>query len=334
MAKRWIEDCSDKVFNSLQASNFNTEISTSYQDLGGFGNTCLTLEQEDDIKFQGLDFSTLPVREFYFEHDHKGKLCTLYRHYQWTVVQIAEKFGEETLPDILKSKLVGERDTKLDVIYCLYKRKGKFKIGPKEIVAAEKRPIAACYILKDGCVELGEEVATTRCRRSSVAGRKPLAPSMALVRQPGSPHHPLSEHVDGRGEGPRKAVDPAMLVTERGLISDLDLTPGGQTVVRSLEDVKPMDMHANFQVSFQTIQDLRAAIRQIFRSDDLQLKESPAMTATEVQVRYELMQRVLVQPCPGSADVLSPLISRAFRMMFRADVLPPLRLSYRIEVRR
>lgn len=325
VAKRWLEDCSDAVFNALQSSNFNSEMSTGYQDLGGFGNTCLSLEQEDDTLFKGLDFGCIPIGEFYFEYDHKSKLSKLFRRYQWTIVQIAEKFGEKNLPDRLKGLLQGDRDIKHDVIYCVFKRKGKFNIGPKEIVEAKKRPVGTLYVLRNGAEQLGEEggyyempafVARWERTSGSQWGHGPGSLAIPSVRY-------LNTFKDTELSAAEKAVEPSMLAEERGLISDLDLSPGGLTTVRSLEMVKPMDVHANFQVSYQTIQDERAQIRQIFRTDDLQLKESPAMTATEVQVRYELMQRILGSTVARlQSDLLDPLISRAFKMMFRAGALP------------
>ena len=60
-----------------------------------------------------------------------------------------------------------------------------------------------------------------------------------------------------------------------------------------------------------------------FYVDQLQLKDSPAMTATEVQVRYELMQRLL-GPTLGRlmSDFLDPLLSRTFNIMYRNGALP------------
>ena len=69
---------------------------------------------------------------------------------------------------------------------------------------------------------------------------------------------------------------------------------------------------------------LRTAIRQAYYSDQLQLQEGPQMTATEVQVRYELMQRLL-GPTLGrfQTEFLNPLIERVFGIMMRADALMP-----------
>ena len=69
--------------------------------------------------------------------------------------------------------------------------------------------------------------------------------------------------------------------------------------------------------------DVRASVRRIFFSDQLELNEGPQMTATEVQVRYELMQRLL-GPTLGrlQSEFLNPIVERAFYSMLRGNALP------------
>ena len=60
-------------------------------------------------------------------------------------------------------------------------------------------------------------------------------------------------------------------------------------------------------------------------ADQLELNEGPQMTATEVQVRYELMQRLL-GPTLGrlQSEFLNPIVERAFYSMLRGNALPPM----------
>jgi hypothetical protein len=71
---------------------------------------------------------------------------------------------------------------------------------------------------------------------------------------------------------------------------------------------------------------LRESIQRIFFTDQLQLQQNgPQMTATEVQIRFELMQRLL-GPTFGRmmAELLTPLVRRVFGILWRANMLPPL----------
>jgi hypothetical protein len=127
-----------------------------------------------------------------------------------------------------------------------------------------------------------------------------------------------------------KVLDPVTLTTQRGVMGDLDMEPGGVVVVQDINDVKPYESGARFDVSELQRDSLQASIRTTFHVDQLELKESPAMTATEVNVRYELMQRLL-GPTLGRLqnDFLDPLVSRTFKILMRAGQLPEVPESLR-----
>ena len=42
-AAEWLEDCTDRMFDALADSNFNTEVNELYLDLGAFGTGSLFL---------------------------------------------------------------------------------------------------------------------------------------------------------------------------------------------------------------------------------------------------------------------------------------------------
>jgi hypothetical protein len=119
-----------------------------------------------------------------------------------------------------------------------------------------------------------------------------------------------------------KVIDPAILAQERALLTDLDLSPGAVNSVRDINAFKAFESAARFDAVESTIVRLQSAIRRYFYIDQLELKESPAMTATEVQVRYELMQRLLSSTMARlKEDMLNPLIERTFNLLYRAGEL-------------
>ena len=67
--------------------------------------------------------------------------------------------------------------------------------------------------------------------------------------------------------------------------------------------------------------------------DQLELKESPQMTATEVNARMELMQR-LIGPSLSrlESDLLSPLVKRTLNILWRYNMLPPMPKSITGEI--
>lgn len=94
-------------------------------------------------------------------------------------------------------------------------------------------------------------------------------------------------------------------------------------MVASLESLKAFESQARFDVGALTKEDLQQSIRKAFFEDQLQLKESPQMTATEVQTRFEMMAR-LIGPSLGRIqnDLHAPLVSKTFNALFRYKRLP------------
>lgn len=325
-AKEWLDDTADRIYNALQESNFNLEISECYTDLVSYG-TSVVLEEFTGDELTGedieLEFSAVPIKEAYFEEDHKGGISTFYRRLMWTPSQIISKFGEENVPEKINALQAQGKLDRMEVVYCIWKRKGIDYDGG--IVAVEKRPYAFKYILKDGAESLGDEggyyempAYAPRWRKTSESkwGNSPAMVALADVLT-------LNNLVELILRSAEKVIDPPLKVTERGLLSDVDLQPGGLNVVRdTTNELIPLTTNARFDVSQLTKQDLIQSIEQAFYMDQLQLKNSPAMTATETMARMELMQRAL-GPTLGrlQSDLLDPLISRTLNILSRSGQL-------------
>ena len=323
-AKLWLQDTEERVFQALQESNFDMESSEFYLDLCSFGTGILTEEEifSRSGAYEGIDFSSAPIRDCYFEHDHNGQVLRFYRLFQWTALQIYDKFGKDGMPEDIARKLdvASDVDEKFDIIFCVYNRIGKEGSDTTKMLAPKERPFGFKWLLEKDASLLGEEggyfempafAARWRKVNGSRWGHSPATVALSDIMT-------LNELVEAVLESVGKVVDPATITTERGLLSDLDLARGGLTVVRSMDDLAPFESRARFDVSALEIDRLQGSINRAFFVDQLELKESPAMTATEVQVRYELIQRLL-GPTLGrlEADYLDPLIKRTFAILHR-----------------
>lgn len=321
-ANIWLENAANDVHGALQDSNFNLEISEAYIDLAGYGNAILIEEEDEEVEGKVV-FQSSPIQDSWFEEDSKGQVTNFYRKFVWTPLQIIDKFGDK-VPKKVKEAAKGaaQSNHKMDVIMCVFTRFDKKENrNSANVLAPKERPYGKKWLLKDGHELLGEEggyyeiptyVARWRKATGSQWGFGPshlALPDILTANQ-------LVEMILRATE---KVVDPAVLVTERGLISDLDLGPAGLSVVRDMDSMQPFESRARFDVSELRLQALQDTIRSFYYVDQLQLKDSPAMTATEVQVRYELMQRLL-GPTLGRLenDLLSPMIERTFNIRFRA----------------
>lgn len=336
-ARSWLDDCIDRMHDAIMVSNFPVEMASLILEWVGYGNGCLTQGLISEKTWEGLDFQCRPVRELLFEQDHTGRPYRSFFPLMWTPTQIISKFRDpedktkpsknipESIIEMAKQTDGGERQS---VIFCIYPREDVVALSYGEKVRAPlNRPWAWKYILRQGLVTLEEgghyEMTTYvgRWARSATSqwgyGPSLLAlPTVKLVNA-------LQEHIVNAAA---KVVDPATLVTERGLMSDLDLGPGGQTTVRRIEDIAPYESKARFDVSEMLLADHRNMIRKHFREDDITLKDSPAMTATEVNRRFVLLNRFLAPPVKRiQFDIFAPVIQNTFNAMYRMDQLeePP-----------
>lgn len=332
-SRAWLENGAHKCFTALQDSNFNLEANETYLDLVSYGTSMIVEEvEEENGVFQKLNFQSVPVEEMWFEQDHTGQPIRSYRRFMWTIDQIVSKFGEESLPEAMLQKFKAGGDQAMDeryaVIMCIYPRKDKKNADISKPLSAKERPFGLKYILHKDSTELGEEggyyenpafIPRWRKTSKSMWGHGPAMIALPDILT-------INSLVELILKATEKVVDPPTMVTERGLLSDLNLEPAGLTVVRSMDSMQPYESKARFDVSQLQREALKQSIRSIFYVDQLELKESPAMTATEVQTRYELMQRLL-GPTLGrlQSDYLDPLVQRTFNILYRAGQLgePP-----------
>lgn len=325
-AAQWLRDAAKITFETLRDSNFNLQANECYLDLTSFGSGFLTREVlEKDGEFKDFLFQSTPLKETFFEQDYRGRVSHFYRKMQWTPQQVVSKFGDKT-PDTIKEKAKTNAGTPdICIVFCVYRRTN-IEEEISGLAAPEQRPFGYKYFLYDNAEQIGDEggyysmpALAMRWRKTSesVWGNSPAMVALPDIMT-------LNELVELILNSLEKVVDPAVITTERGLLTDLDLGAGGLNVLREMSELAPFESRARFDVAELNRDKLQQSIRSIFYIDQLEMKDSPAMTATEVSVRYELMQRLL-GPTLGrlEADFLDPLVSSVFADLLRYKRIPP-----------
>jgi len=321
----WLENASLAVFDELQDSNFNLEINETYLDLTTWGTSFLMEEPVADIgkPWEGVTFSSCPVKECFFEQDHLGRPLTFFRHMEWEASRLIGRFGSDNVPEAVNKAFSIGSDEKFGVAFAVWPRNTSRKGA---VLRPSHRPYAWRYVFMRDKTPLGPEggyyefpVFVPRWETSSESrwGHSPAFIALADVLT----LNQLVELVLMAGE---KVVDPTVLMSERSGFTDLNLGAGEVNVGRDITDVgiRSFESGARFDVSQLRIEDLRAAIRGYFFVDDMQMKDSPAMTAAEVHARYELMHRSMSGPMSRlKTDLLDLIVERTFKLMLRAGQL-------------
>jgi hypothetical protein len=330
--RKWLEKNSDQLFGELEKSDFNGEASSAYPEYIGLGNTVTVLEARtnDAGEYDSLDFTSVPIKEVEFEEDHRGRIMRFYRVIAWTPGQILERFEDEenpgSVPDHIRERAKTAASQRIDVVFCVWER-DEYRESPEGeeplVLLPEKRPYGYCYFLRETGEQLGEEggyydfpVYIARYDRVPGSRWGRGLGHLALPHTKG-----LNAYVELVMTRAALDVDPPTKATERGMLSELDRRPGGITMVERMEDIEALDkgVQSRFDVGMMTLEEQRQELRRLFREDQLELKDSPQMTATEVQIRYDIMLKLLGPVLARlMAEYLTPMLEQAYRALFRA----------------
>lgn len=325
----------------LEASDFGMEMASSYLEWAVKGNNCLVTEPLGTAaEWKGFDFTAVPIAQTVFVEDCHGGTLRWYRHLSWTPVQCVDHCEAEKDDHGKPMHMVPERirkmaeaadgaTKKIPVVFAVYRRGGSFGTDKlpdtvEGIVIPDKRPFGCVYFTLEECEQLGGEGGYYRMPANM--GRWGKRPGTCWGFGRGHIALRSVKWLNGFKELQRnaaeKAVDPAAGVSER-VGGPVDNRPGKVTVMGSKDDWWPLESGARFDVSVEVLRDERLEIRRCFHEDDLQLKESPQMTATEVQARQDQMNRALGSPVARlTTDVLSPVVMIVLDHLSRAKRLP------------
>ena len=317
----WLEDSAKRMYDVFNESNFNTEVHEMYLDMVTMGTASLFVEEgRGGFDEAGVHFNTLHISEYYIQENTSGYVDTVYRKYKLTARQAVQEFGEENLGEKVLQAAKDKPDKNFNFIHAVEPLEDYERSMGK---GATKLPFHSCHVCEEdkmvvrggGYNEFPYLVPRWSKATGEIYGRSPSYNALADIKT-------LNKSVEIGLKAWSKAIDPPLLVQDDGVIGRVRMTPGGITVVRNDAAVKPFQSGANVQLTDMKEEQLRSAIRQAYYSDQLQLQQGPQMTATEVQVRYELMQRLL-GPTLGrfQSEFLNPLIERVFGIMNRAGAL-------------
>lgn len=324
-ASVWLEQAGQATYDALQDSNFNLEINEVYQDITSYGTGFLVEEPATDLpNWDGIEFASVPIKEAYFEEDRFGNVESFYRHMRWTASRFVSKFGLENVPEHIRNAYDKASDERFEVLFVIWPRRSPGTPNRNGLIPPTKRPFGYMYVDLKTKRRIGKiggyyenPVYGPRWDVGSESrwGQSPATIALADVLT-------LNQLVELVLKAAEKTVDPTILVNERAGFTDLSLGAGEVNVGRDIDGIRPFESATRMDIAQLRIEDLRAQINRYFFVDQLALKDSPAMTATEVQVRYELMHRLLSGTMARlRQDLLHPLVSRTFRMLYRAGQL-------------
>jgi hypothetical protein len=323
--RRWLDGAAQALWENIHNSNFDAEGFEAALDIVGGGQFVLWIDE--DRERGGLTFTQYHLASCYLASTRPdGRPDTLYRPYRLTAEQAIAEFGADKLPEKIVKAAEKSPDELFEFVHATYPRENA-KPGA---VMAKNLPFASCHVEATSRRVVRESgfhecpfVAPRwkRAKAGSVYGIGPVADALPDIKT-------LNDLVRMELAAADLAVAGMWIAQDDGVLNPRTVKVGPRKVIvaNSTDSMKPLLTGSDFNVGFTVKAELQRAIRKVLLSDQLQPQDGPAMTATEVHVRVNLI-RQLLGPVYGrlQAEWLRPMVERCFGLAFRAGVFetPP-----------
>lgn len=322
-----LEACSDDMFSAFNESNHASETHEVYLDGPCFGTAAILAEERRaslEVPGGALRFTALPPGSFAIDENEEGFVDTVFRKFSLSARAAATAFvknSKTTVGPSILAALKTNVNQRFDFLHCIYPRTDN-PVPMDHRLPAIKKPYGSLWVdmanrvmvRESGYDELPIMVPRWTKTSGEIYGRGPGIIALPDIKT-------LNKAVELKLKAWAKIVDPPLMVRDEGVVGTVKFRSAGITYVRDMDSIKALtELGGNLNVADMEEDKLRKAIQRMFYSDQLQLQEGPQMTAYEVQVRYELMQRIL-GPTLGRLQVeyLNPLINRVFWIRLRAS---------------
>lgn len=330
--KAWLSQVVERMLDAFSKSNVYRALHATYEDLGVPGTSAFLLEEDAQSVMWAY---TQPIGEYCLASNARLVVDTLYRELRMTVGQLMERAksdGWNPSPRVKDLYERGDLDTWIDVVRVVEPRRqyDARKVGGKNM------PIASCWFEKDGDVEVG--ILNEGGYRESPL----LAPRWDVLGEDVYGHSPGMEALGDvralqlyemrKAQGVERIVEPPLVGPSSLRNQMASMFPGGITYLdmavngQKLEPI--VQIHpAVIEASNDSIDRIERRIEAAFYADlwlMMSQEGDPQKTAREIVERHEekmlqlgpVMERL-------EAELLNPLISRAFGILQRAGLLPP-----------
>lgn len=317
--KDYLQRTVRKIHQVLNNTNFQTEIHEVYLDLGSFGTGAMLIDEDDE---NVMNFSSRPIYQFHVMENFKNQIDTFFIEIAMSGRKIMQKYGEDELGEDLYKKCKDKPDNDHIVIMMVCPnedRDPKLKLPSnkpfKSIHIHEK---TGTILKRSGFDEFPAVFPRWIKDSMETYGRSPAMKSLPDIKM-------INAMMKTVIRAAQKVVDPPLMIPDDGFMK-FNTKPGGLNPYRAgtQDRIYPLETRGQVGLGIDMINEIRTRIKESFYIDQLQLRDGPQMTATEVNARTDEHLRLL-GPILGRLhfELLQPLIARVIGIMKRKNLLPP-----------
>lgn len=327
--KVWLDEVRQRLMRIMAESNFYLGMSVLYEDLSCYGTAAMIIYED----FKDVIRCYNPcLGEFFLSQNDRLEVDTLYREFNMTARQQAQKFGEDNLSEAMKSLLrTGRGAQDQDAVIAHAIEPNDDPGGPG---ANGKLPWREVYwefgsaqnlILQErGFHEFPAICPRWYLSNNDVYGRSPAMDALGDQRQ-------LQVMTKRLAQAQDKMVNPPMLADNALKNEPASLLPGGVTYVPQLGQVggmKPVyEVKPDVGAFEQTMQAVENRINRALYVDlFLMISQLDTVrTATEIiERRNEKLLMLSPMLERMFAEGLDPAVRRVAKIAARAGLFPPM----------
>lgn len=322
-ARKWLDAAADALWENIHLSNFDATAFDCMVDMTVAGQFVMFADSNPD---GGFRFEQWMLANTYFSATRPGQpVDSVFNEVEMTAEQAVKEYGEDMVPEKIRKCIADNKpDEKFRFVRAVYPRDKKGKGGR----FARNLPIASCHVEKES-----KKVVRESGYHEMPLGvpRWHLLPGTAYAFGPMFDALPdcktLNQEVKFVLQNADLAIAGMWIAEDDGVLNARTIKIGPRKVVvaNSVESMKALQPAGKFDVAALEIDRLQRSIRKVLMADQLTPNnEGPAMTATEISVRVELIRQQL-GPVYGrlQSEYLQWLVTRCFGIAYRAGVFGP-----------
>lgn len=314
--RRWLDMAAQTLWENIHMANFDAEAFEAIVDIVCAGWFCLYIDENKTAG--GLQFTQWHLSSVYATSTQmNGMIDTVYRCFTLTAAQALNEFGDD-LSENTKKLAEKKPDEKVEFVHAIFPRDSDTgKLSKNLPIASYHIEVKAKKIVREsGYNEMPVVFPRWMMIPESCYGVGPVFDVLPDVKM-------LNELKRMEIAAADLAIAGMWIAEDDGVLNPRTVKVGARKIIiaNSVDSMKPLQTGSNFQLSEMMTEQIQRSIRKVMMADQLQPQDGPAMTATEVHVRVNLI-RQLLGPIYGrlQAEYLQPLIERCFGLAYRAGV--------------
>lgn len=317
--KQWLDEKGKQLHEEIHASTFDAAAFECAMDLVAAGWFAIYVDV--DRERGGFVFTQWALSGVYASTTKAGgAIDTVFREYTLTAEQAVSEFGESKVSEGTRKKSVADPDAKVRICHAIYPRT-PYAMGAK---MAKNLPIASCHfeidskqlLRESGYHEMPVIVPRWAVIPDSVYAIGPMFDALPDARE-------LNEFLRMDKMNAELAIAGMWIAQDDGVLNPRTVKVGPRKIIvaNDVDSMKQLSAGGDWRLADERIQGYFGQIRRILMADQLQPQDGPAMTATEVHVRVNMI-RQLLGPIYGrlQAEYLAPLVERCFGLAYRAGI--------------